>query len=282
MKSWSVFLLLLPFFSISQNKKVFIAMDDLNPNTIAKVKKQGFDEIKVVYGDFIYPQNSHTVDEKILKAEIKRLFPNENDSGYGMLDWEGPVFNTITGLEKTNLVLKDCINEFVKAIEIAKKMRPNVCWGYFDLPLRKEFFSNDKVWKLQMKNIHKILNKSDVIYTAFYKQSPDYTFSNSNLDEILNLSIEYKLQVFPVVWNRYDTANNKYRHQLLKEKDFQKMITSILNYKKNGKKVNGIIWWGRDSWFYKAYKSTIKEAKTFDEYDKNYNERVIRILNNFQ
>lgn len=273
-------IIFLPLIVFSQQQKLLVAMDDLSAGAVSKIKSQGVGDVKVVYGDFIHSTNSNILNEKTLRQEIIRLFPDVKTKGYGMLDWEGPVFNKITGLENSDLNFNDSLNEFLKTIRLAKKLRPNVKWGFFDIPLRREFFDSENKWKTQIHNVEKILLNSDVLYTAFYKQSPTYNFSSSNLATFLELSNKYKLELLPVVWNRYDTPNKKYRHQLIAETQFRKMVTDIFNYQYKGRRVNHIVWWGRDSWFYKAYKTTVNEAKTFEEYDKKYNERVLRVINN--
>ena len=278
-------LILLVFQSIigfSQNFKanskvsLMIAMDDLNSSTISYVKENNnVNYLAVVYGDHIYPNNSRKFNRVTLRKEIEKLFPDPNSKGYGMLDWEGPVYNTLVGLSKDDVKYNESLNEFLNTLRFAKQLRPNVKWGFFNIPLRRNFYKTISEWDSYISKLTPLIQESDVLYMAFYK---NYKVQDPNVESIkkmIQLSQKYGVQSYAVVWDRFDSIDKSIRHDLIPKSEFIEYMDNILKIQNNGNYINGIVWWGRDTWFYNANKNKLPVARrSLNNFKSDYNKRV--------
>jgi len=250
------------------NKKVFIAMDDLESTTIGELSSTGVKQCKIIYGDFIYPKKSHALVTDVFVREIERLFPNKNSNGFGLFDWEGDLYYDIIFDKASSKEKSYAVSQFLKAIHIAKKLRPNVKWGFYGLPNPKYLIKN----KHSNQTIRKVLNKTDFVVPVIYISSPNnIQKQESYFNQIKSLVNGIDVPVYPIVWDRYNSLDSKYRRKLIPSDVLNTYISTILNQDI----FDGLIYWGKDTWFYSGNKNI--DGKNIDakSFKRKYNKRVI-------
>ncbi|HWV72140.1 MAG TPA: hypothetical protein VN040_10505 [Pseudosphingobacterium sp.] len=270
MKNFFCFTIASLFFfanAYSQGTKVMFAMDDLNKSSEHSLFTNGLSECKLVYGDFINPKNSDTLVTSVFIKEINRLFPNPQDNGFCALDWEGKVYDRLFKDNVSDEDFNKSLVQFTKAIALAKKLRPNVKWGFWGIPGYYFKMSHEK-------RLQPLFRQVDVIFPELYVRDPKISFDKTRLANSIELGRKYDKLVYPFVWNRITSLDARYRHRLISDKDFLNYVNAILKFKSQGKKIEGVVWWGRDSWFYKAYKTAAHEAPDFETFQKQYFQRV--------
>jgi peptidoglycan hydrolase-like protein with peptidoglycan-binding domain len=77
--------------------------------------------------------DDNTVNLNQLKSKIETAIPDPDTSGYAVLDEERTIFKNLILLENEQY-FEQAQAEWVKAIEYAKELRPNIKWSVYALP----------------------------------------------------------------------------------------------------------------------------------------------------
>lgn len=278
----SIGLTMIGNLSYSQSK-LLIAMDDISNDTWSTIASNGVMQLKIIYGVDIYPDNPLKVNLKTLESAITKAFPNRNQSGYGMLDWEGKGYHILAQSKSTTVAFKNVMNEFISALEFAQKMRPNVKWGFFEIPIRQRRFASQEVMKSAHIRIAPLLKQCDVFYPSMYGYTPNDIGSLSDVSYSLNLGKKYNKEVYPMVWHRYQgdkSKSKKYWFELIPKNIFSNRIIEIKNTKYNGRSISGIVWWGKDTYFYEKNNKVVKnEARSISQFRMKYDSMVKDYVN---
>ncbi len=215
--------------------------------------------------DFIY-QNSfvtnNNYDEDKLISTIKKMFPDANQSGMAILDWEGIGFNSL--IKQTDQG-KKYRSQFLKAIIKAKSMRPNIKWSFYGLPTREVWSLND-VWRQKNEQLISLYSNFDFFAPSIYvfyslnqvKVASHYRYIDANVALAKKLAKNLNIPVYPVVNQRYHPTNNAISNELIPEELFALYVNRI---KKNG--VAGIIWWHSEEYNYNISKSNAVFRKDY-------------------
>src|SRR5690606_11258798 len=107
---------------------------DLSPEVENKLSRVALGYPILVTQGFIDPHNDLKVNEDRLRLGISRLFPDDQMEGIGILDWEGEAFRILRA-GKSHEKFQSVLSEFLKALRIAKSMRPNIQWGFYAVPI---------------------------------------------------------------------------------------------------------------------------------------------------
>ncbi|MCS3555843.1 MULTISPECIES: hypothetical protein [unclassified Sphingobacterium] len=261
--------------AFSQNK-LLIAMDDLNTETFKDLKSKNVSELKVIYGADIYPNNPIEVDLGKLEKAIILAFPRSDQSGYGMLDWEGKGYHELIHAKGRTQDFVNIQNQFIKTIKFAKKLRPNVKWGFFEIPARERRFKSRALQLDSHERISVLLDACDVFYPSMYGYTPEDLGSLSDVLFALELGKKFNKEVYPMVWHRFqgDTKNQtkKYWFEIIPKKMFSERIKEIRSINNNNNRINGIVWWGKDTYFYiKKNKVVRSESRNISSFKSKYN-----------
>lgn len=270
-----ILLNLILFLSYSSfGQKLFIAMDDLPKEAWVSLKNNGALESKMIYGDHLYPNNSKVLVSSIFEQEIIRLFPNSNSSGICIIDWEGPIYENLINKNASIEKKQSAQIEFLKAIRLAKLLRPNVKWGFFGIPYDEFNSFSDKYIKAIYKEV-------DIISPAVYISSPFVSYDEEKMKRSAQIAKNYGKLFYPVIWDRFNTTNKTHRHKLLSDQQFKTYLIGLKKFRYTNKSIDGLIYWGRDTWFYGGYKTAANEAKNMEEFKIKYRDRVLKNTKTF-
>lgn len=239
----------------SQKPSLFFCVENSNQRSF--LKETDMKEIILFYQNEFNKNNALEFDTTMLRNAIDNKIPDENYFGYAVLDWEGKGLDI---LSKGN-VDKDfskVMNSFIEGIEYAKKLRPNVKWSYYGIPIRSFWDINEK-WKKKNYDLMPILEKSDFIAPSIYAfydtVEPNARFNYNYIVENTKLALEIgnllKKPTYVFVWNRFHPSNKVYGNKLLPLNEFNFYVKTILSVKgSHNLHVNGIIWWNSEQYLY--------------------------------
>lgn len=272
-------LCLIVSFNMLHAQRLYFAVEDNNlvkrsPLQINFVEKNSLNEAIILYqDDFVTHDSKQNYNEGLLKKSINKRIPDKNYSGIALLDWEGSKARILYGSQNiSKKKFNEVLQEFVSAIRMAKKLRPNVKWSYYGFPVRtSNAISYDK-WTKQMLALKSLYKEMDYICPNLYmfirsdtkKYNEDI---NQHLAFSLRIGKELGKEVFPLVWNRYQTNS-----ELIPLNVFNSHISKISKISYANKKINGLIWWNSEEFNYirrerypkiKAEYSTIRNKASY-------------------
>jgi hypothetical protein len=255
----------------------------LTPMTVAFMKQNNIPNIA------IFGMSTATLDVQKFTKAIRTEIPDSNATGYGVIDWEGKTANALELEPQSSPEYQSALSEFTKTIKLAKHMRPNIKWGFWGIPwqplekapARKDINSDIAVLEL-----------CDVLYPMLYvpynmdqsandgrrsKAEKDAMISE-NLKGVFNLNRRLYKKILVFIWHRYYTPGLKNNSlHLIPLDEFKEYAKGILDYNYQGKKVDGLIWWGPDAGFYaEKYQPLLDEYSSSKLKDfKTYHDSLI-------
>lgn len=262
-----------------KGRQFYVCMEDLTPESIGYLKNNGIPVTKIIYQNFIDPDQDNKVNMDVFQKRIQTLFPQKSSTGMGVIDWEVRDFDR---LPDNSAKFSQLVNEYRKAVLAAKKLRPNVKWGFYGLPFRK-YMSYNADWRNRNIKLTPILKECDFIAPSLYGFFPDSLRDKDNQDYVTNnVSIALQLgsqldkPVYPFVWNRWHDSNKQYGLQLIPVQEFKRHVKRILAVDYNGQKVAGVIWWGADKFFYnRKAPALMRERARFRNFDSYQNNTTV-------
>lgn len=261
-----------------------------------QVANSNVEEVKYLDENMLINPKNITVDHIKLKASVELYYPEKNQQGYCYLNVEEPYLGMILNNEEGTAEFNKGLNLFLDIIRTLKRMRPNVKFGFYAIPFstywetKTGFFNkNDK--------IDLLLREVDVFFPSFYMFYDDGVvgflknkeYLESNTKNAIKLSMKYNKPVYPFVMHRYHPSNKKLGWQLLSDKEWTNYITTVVAYRYEDNQVNGITWWGPDSYFYEldtleAFKKEFKGSPNTYQLnnDKQLTKKATEILKIFR
>lgn len=247
--------------------------------------KKFIDKNKLQKVRFIY-QNSFVtkdeLDEDKLVQIIAKVFPDKDQYGIAVLDWEGKTFGKLLEQSQEGEYARE---QFTTAIKKAKQLRPNVKWSFYGLPTRN-FWKPDSNWKKENYELELLLSNFDFlspsIYIFYDSDEVNISLQNRYIDTNIQLAKEIgekiKKPVYPVINHRFHPSNKKKSHQLVPNQLFAYYVNRIFE-----NNVKSVIWWHSEDYNYnisnknKVFSNDYPESrdkniiqeKMFEEYYKN-------------
>jgi len=272
-------LIQLGFFSLSSfaqghaNLPVYICMSDINDSTRKALSSMGFQFTTLI--DWYTP----TLDEAAFRARIEKAIPNANASGIGALDWEGSAFSRLRSGDPGSDDYKAGLNQYIRAIQIAKSMRPNIKFGFYALP----FINRDADYQKWNDAVAPLLQQCDVFFPSLYQYYPQSSrkgdkesdYVKNNLAECLRLASKYNKMVMPFIWHRLYPDNKEHGLTLISQSGFNKRVKYIVTTKYQGKGIDGMVWWSSDNYYYKQKNPTMQNEAPPGTDFKSYHEKLI-------
>jgi hypothetical protein len=246
------------YASAQSSNKLYMCMPDVGPRTKQLMKQNNVQDVP------IFGMTGMTLDAQKFSSAITKSIPDANYDGYAVIDWEGKAGTALEMESQDSPAYKDALSEFTKAIKLAKQMRPKAKWGFWGLP----FQPLDKMG--QRKDVNSdvpLLKLCDVLYPMLYvpynmdqssnggrraKADKDAMISE-NLKGVFTLNRRLYKKIMVFIWYRYYTPGFKDNsYKLIPLDEFSEYAKEIMGYNYQGKKVDGLIWWGPDAYFYYA------------------------------
>lgn len=291
----------IPILSKVKNKdcpKLILCIGQVPEETVLFGRKNDIENAVLITGNSIHHKDQLRFNKEKLHAKIERMLPKRSAKAVGVLNWEGHGIEVLRKANTNSKEFNDVLREYLKAIEYAKEMRPNVKWGFYALPLRS-YWNRDEQWKERSKALKPIYQKSDILFPSIYDFYEDeVSFAGPTKDSLyvvdnIRLALEeghrYNCEVMPFVWHRYHNSNKKKGRQLIPEQEFKKHIHSALTAKNNDEGISAIIWWGADAYTLKKKNTVLlKEAeqsknllKYQNDISMNYSKYINDVLISF-
>jgi hypothetical protein len=278
-------------------KKLFFSSVKDNKAHAKLFAETKMDSMIIFYQNEFVIGDALKFDKKKLAESIKNRIPKINQKGYAILDWEGNANQILYGIKKVSDTEYNAVrNNYIESIQSAKKLRPNIKWGFYNYP----FLDFGKVSKghdaFVRKKIMPILKKIDFLAPSIYilvdertgtSDTFAYSYAQSNAEYVIKLGVELNKPVFPFIWHRYGSPNKNYG--LIEFSHFENFIKSISDANYLEKKIDGIIWWECEDYVFnsrKTYKSVEKEYSNITNKEnhidiiyRNYYKIINTILN---
>ncbi len=219
------------------------------------------------------------LDYKKFESNINRIFPNADDTGYGFLDYEHPYLDPLVGSTPGKEDFEEAISLYVDAIKFAKKMRPNVKWGHYGLPISRW---NDREFLLNNNKYEKIYAAVDIIFPSVYVPyddqevafSENFKYLYDNLEQSLIFGKKYNKPVYAFVMHRFYSDNKRLLFTEMNDDFWKRYLQTVLSVNVNGRYLNGIVWWGADTYFFDRdegknvkgdFKGTVKDFMKYND-----------------
>lgn len=248
----NIFFLFFCVFLFGQKQKILFSVMANDKIQSEFVKANKIDSIIIFYQNEFAENESLDFDSKKLITSIKKRIPNENQKGYAVLDWEGKPVNILyTYTPVSESKYQEVQKNFLEAIKLAKALRPNIKWSYYNFPpIYYGKTSEQHILTVQQK-LSPILKEIDFFAPSLYfldnpsEEAPQFTYNyaKSNTLIALQLAQQMKKEVYPFIWHRYTDHSSESSGNLVGTVFFEKFISNILNTSFKGKFVNGVIWW---------------------------------------
>ena len=252
------FLLFLSCIS-SQTKnrqtKFFYALGAIGSNAKSYLKQIGAEEVGFLdEGQFIAKTgDKYFLNLALLQQEINRAVPDKNRKGIVYINLEMP-FPDMQG--KDNRLAMKAMDYCLAVLKYAKKARPNIKWGFYAIPFTSVWDANQEFFNAQNK-FAPLLKECDIFFPSLYTFYSDPAvllvngnYLNYNLDGVIRLGMKYKKPVYIFMWHRYHNSNQKESMKEIPDNIWKDQIETVASQNVNGKFVDGILWWGADTYFY--------------------------------
>lgn len=237
----------------------------------------------------IFYQQFFVKDEKfnedMLRSQIETKFPDVNSTGFAVLDWEGKALKSFQQQNDPQMV-DYYKGEFLKAIRFAKKLRPNVKWGFYHLNYLN-YSGTIQAYKSQNDNLTPLIKEVDFLAPSLYVYNPGLLHSRGNQNYIKNKLVQalqygdqYNKPVYPFVWNRTTSKDENQNFSLIPVEYFAQVIEIISETSYKNQKAKGVFWWHSEGYSYRNIKK-LKAVKM--EYSKvnNTNDYQYQMFNDY-
>jgi len=213
---------------------------------------------------------------------------NRNAEIKFVLDWESQ-FKNIYGNAKTDQTFNKAVKEIEKVLKTAKKIYPSSKWGIYNIPIGS-YWKRDKMWEKDNMEMLDLLSKFDLLFPSLYDYyrddnkyaggKRDSLYIEENLDLVFNINKIIKKRIYVFVWHRWHNSNSERPLEAIDLGEFRRHPNIILNFTKNNRKVDGIVWWASDQYFLNAKsKSLVREAKAYSSDEEYLNNIYIDYMN---
>lgn len=243
----------------------------------SKIRKVGF----VGDGQFLDPKTKFTFSPARLDQELKRAYPNINETGIAYIDLESPYLEYLMNSETTSLEFKKSKKLFLDVLTYVKKARPKVKWGFYNIPFTTYWGKTTSFYDKD-ERVSEIIKNSDVLFPSIYifynkvnfiLENEDYI--KENTQQIIRIGEKYNKKVYPLVMSRYHPSSGNIAYETINETDFRFYLSTIKNTKYKEKSVDGIMYWNADAYFYKTNENKVvaevqKSRMPFNTFYDNY------------
>ncbi|MBT2622941.1 MULTISPECIES: hyaluronidase [Chryseobacterium] len=195
-------------------------------------------------------------NEEMLRNQIETKFPDVNSTGFAVLDWEGKALKSFQQQKDPGMV-DYYKGEFLKAIRFAKKLRPNVKWGFYHLNYLN-YSGTIQTFKSQNDNLIPLIKEVDFLAPSLYVYNPGLLHNRGNQNYIKNKLIQalqygdqYNKPVYPFIWNRTTSKDEGANFSLIPVEYFAQVVELISETSYKNQKAKGVFWWHSEGYSYR-------------------------------
>lgn len=254
----------------------------------------GIDNIEDVGYEAILGLKPNSYNAEELEKSINAIYPDVTYSGYGYLDIEAEYGSDLMNLEASEEDFQKALEHFISVIRFVKSLRPNTKWGYYGIPFTT-YWERTPNFYYKSEKIKQLLIECDVFYPTmynFYADTEPYNqneaYVTDNIKEMIKLGLEYNKPVIVFIWHRYHTST-KLSLQRLSDEVFLKHIERIKNATYLNSKIQGVLWWSAEDWFFNTegkdntrfeFEGTAEEYAIWnDNLLYNLSNKILNLLN---
>lgn len=243
----------------AQKFTIYFQKDRYNLELIEELNYGYYQFIGYAYVDR-YKKN--IIDHEAVKKRVLELYPDRDATGFLSLDIENKLYFDLR--DKSPSVRKAAVNEFIKIVDVLKKLRPNVKIGVYGIPLKFNYdFQKRQNHFDDLKPLLKRVDylSPDIYFSFSEKEQNDERFLR-NLEDNLTLFMDYATRVnkplYPYVWYLVHPYNKKFGGKPISDERMTLLLDKIKNFRYKGQRIPGVLWW--ESWA--TIKSTSKDDLT--------------------
>lgn len=269
--------------SFSQGKKIFF----LNEGTAFQNKFVQDNSlttyVNISQGYFV---TNGRFSAKGLEHIINKYFPDKQTFGYAVLDWEG---DGMQALVRQNSEFNFYIEQFNQALAFAKKLRPNVKWGYYGLPY-KFYESSLENYSNKIERLGPLIKNLDFIAPSLYilNNEPISISEKQKIDATLSISLKFaskfRKPVYPFIWHRVHPSNKLIGISLIDNNVFDEYIRYFSKFKYKNISISGLFWWHSENYSFKKKATDNQIGKVyssvanFENFEKKIFYNYLKIL----
>jgi hypothetical protein len=263
----------------SNHKQIYIYLGDIGFKSQNLVNEYNIKPIFLIGGYAIDPVDNGCIDTQSLRKNIEKVIPDPNATGIAILDWEGKAMHLLSTVPVKDLRFNEIIEEYIKMIEMAKALRPQIKWGIYALPFRS-YWNRNEDWRNRSFLLKSLLSHCDVITPSVYNLYTNLKYKYTNklylLDNVslaLNIGNMLNKPVLPFVTHRWPNL------KIIPKEEFADYIDKLFKIQYSGKHIDGIIWWGPDEYYYKTGNQELKrEFKSDSSFSEQYQKLIYEYL----
>lgn len=212
------------------------------------LESEGFKLAKLFTSSSIQGK-SDNIDSQKIKKSIEQRYPDVNDSGVCVIDWEGIYYKNLKKLSKTDTAFLYAEQQFLQCIQIMKAARPKLKIGIYGMPF--SIYRQRQVNSENDISLQRILSQCDFIAPSLYihyqanqvRESENLNYLKNNLQAALALGSLLNKPVIPFFWHRIHPTNKKFGNTPIPLLEFNNYLDVIAGESYNGKKTSGVFWW---------------------------------------
>lgn len=222
-----------------------------------------------------------------LREQVRLAYPDPKAKGIGYIDLEHPYLEYLMNEDVSSDNFKKSLKLFLDVLKFVKAERPDVKWGYYYIPFttywerKTDFFEKHK-------KVQEIIRNSDVLFPSIYIFYNNADFDSENIDylkdntrEVIRIGKLYNKKVYPFIMSRYHPSTAKIGNGRISTENFRTYVSEIMKTNHKGKKVDGVVLWNFDDYFYRINEPKIREefSKSKIDFDQFYDSYIISLLN---
>jgi len=255
--------------------KLFTSLSGVSPKMKNELDEKNIKRAILVNGKAIDNPNSLIVDKEKIKTHFDKILPNPQSNAIIVLDIEG---KKMVDMHRTKAKKEydSILNYYIDVFKYAKKLRPKATIGFYGFPWR-DYWNRTEQWRIKNDALLPLIKEVDALFPSIYdfyadgidvKKAMDEAYISDNVKESIRLAKQFDKLVFPFIWHRYHNSNKKRGLQFIDVSEFSNHVRTICQTEFEGNKVNGIIWWSSERYFYNVSPRGKKNKYSQSDFEK--------------
>lgn len=268
---------------MDSNFKFYTFYDRYDNDTKAYLKNNGYVEATLITPFYIDPHKKNKAELVYVKRFIEKTFPDVNQSGVCVVNWEDKPYQDMINYKKTDKEFVEASAEFEKVVNYIKELRPNLKVGVYGFPVRAvskgmERLSADNKFDALFKVCDFI---SPSLYLMYTDEEKGHDWNLDYFARNLDLAYEYasrlRKPVIPFVWSKIHPSNKTSGMKPVPVDVMKSYLEYIHQYK--NEMVAGVFWWdpkpqaGSNEAALKVQSASPEKPKTIEQ--KSISEQIL-------